>query len=44
MNIDQVKTAAQNMQQIFSKISLPGDVGEKVKGTFANLTSEIEKF
>ena len=44
MNIDQVKSTVQNMQNELSKLKLPQNIGNQLQGTFSKLTDEIEKF
>ena len=44
MNVDQIKSAVQNMQNELSKLKLPQNIGSQLQGTFGKLTSEIEKF
>ena len=44
MNINQVKTATQDLQAELSKLSLPDSVGEKLSKTFTQLNREIETF
>lgn len=44
MNVEQIKTAASQMEAAFSKIKLPGNLGSALTTTFAKLKTELANF
>ena len=44
MNVEQIKTAASQMEAAFSKIKLPGNLGSALTTTFTKLKNELANF
>ena len=43
-NIDQIKSAANEINNTFSKLNLPPSIQKSLNGTFSKLTTEIRDF